>query len=421
MSRAQLRLKWEWLKVYLPGILLGLAALVIAWQYARPAPPDSIRLAVGPTDSSYYWLGQRYQELLKEQGLGVELVESRGSHQNLEMIRDGMADVAFVQSGVTLGREQSQGFYFLGSLFPEPLWIFARDMQPREQLLDLEGKNLGIGPEGSATHFLAGSLLSGMGLQESNELIEDNEPESLRSGDIDYLFLVASPNSPHLRALLEDPTLQLISLRRAPGILRHFESMSQVTLQEGSVDLAANLPSQRTELLASTATLVVGEGFHPALTGVLLGVASRVHGQPGALEERGQFPNGEHGSFPLTREAEHFHHHGPGFLQGRLPYKLAATLERLMILLLPLLTVILPLAKILPALYTWRLDSRIHKPYKELLKLESQVGEAGFTEELERVESEARMLADMPASYGAQVQNLLLHIERLKRRHQDNI
>ncbi len=421
MSRKNFTVWWEWLKVYLPGTLLGVAAFALAWQYVEPAPPSTVRMALGPSESSYFWLGERYREVLLEQGLEVELLESKGSTENLEMIRDGRADIALVQSGVSLGKEEPYGFAFLASLFPEPLWVFTRDSAPRADLLGVEGKRLGIGPAGSGSFHLARAVLTGMGLAEQNELVESNEKALLEEGELDLLFLVASPNSPQLRELLEDDDLQLISFRRAAGVTKHFDSITHLTLEEGSVDLKGNLPGQKTELLASSATLVVGEGFHPALTGVVLGAATKIHGQPGALQERGEYPSPEHGSFPLTREADYFHQNGPGFLQGLLPYKAAATLERLVILLLPLLTVILPLAKILPALYAWRLNSRIHRPYKELLRLENQVGEPTFLQELQEVEKEARALADMPASYGAQVQNLRLHIERLRRSHHESI
>jgi TRAP-type uncharacterized transport system substrate-binding protein len=412
------RNKLEWLKVYLPGIALALAVMAFAWQYVEPAPPDTIRLAVGPADSSYHWLGERYQEILKPQGLQVELVESKGSQENLELIRDGKADAAFVQSGVNLGKDDKTDLFFLASLFPEPLWIFSREDEKREDLLHLSGKKLGIGPEGSGSRALALSILSAMGLEQTNTLTEDSDPEMLRSGELDYLFLVTSPNSPTLRGLLEDESLHLVSLRRAPGLVKHFEFVSFITLHEGAVDLAKNLPDKDVSLVASTATLVVGEKFHPALTGVVLGAADKVHGQPGPLQERDNYPSAAHGSFPLTQEAQYYHKNGPGFLQGKIPYKVAATLERMIILLLPFLTIVLPLAKILPALYAWRLNRRLHEPYKELLRLENEVGEDSFLEEIDKVEKDARKLADMPASYGADVHNLLAHIERLKRKHE---
>jgi uncharacterized protein len=412
-----MRTKLEMLKVYLPGIALALAVMIFAWQYVEPAPPDSIRMAVGPADGSYHWLGERYQEILKKEGLDVILIESNGSEESLELIRDGKADAAFVQGGVNLGKEDETEFFFLASLYPEPLWIFSREEDRADDLVNLKGKKFGVGKEGSGSHFLATSILSTMGLLEKNEIVDDNGIEALHSGKIDYLFWFGSPNSPQLRELLEDRSLHLLSLRRASGVVKHFDSISTITLHEGSVDLAKNLPQHDVKLLASTATLVVGPDFHPALTGVILSAADVVHGQPGPLQERGHYPSAAHGSFPLTPEADYFHKNGPGFLQGKVHYKAAATLERLIILLLPFLTIVLPLARLLPALYSWRLNRRLHKPYKELLRLENEVGEDDFLEQLSEVEEEARKLADMPASYGADVHNLLAHIERLKRRH----
>lgn len=408
----------EKLKIYVPGFILAVLAVAFAWQYVEPAPPDSIRLAVGPEDGSYAWLGGKYQELLRKQGLEIVLVHSNGSRDNLELIREGKADAGFVQSGVTLGKEEQYSFSFLASLYLEPLWVFMKGPDDRTDLLGLEGKTLAIGPEGSGSHFVAGALLKAVEVAEQNTLVLENTPEVIKKGAADFLFVLASPNSPQVLELLQDDSLALLSFRRADGIVTRLDSLSHLKLREGAVDLGQNLPAQDTNLLASAATLVVGQEFHPALTSVLLSAAQNIHGQPGPLQGRGDFPSPDYGSFPLTREAEYFHKNGPGFLQGKLPYKAAATLQRLIILLLPFLTIVLPLAKILPAIYSWRLNRRLHKPYKELLALENEVGAPDFLDRLQEVEAEARKLVDMPASYGAEVQHLLHHIERLKARHQ---
>ncbi|MCB1882075.1 MAG: hypothetical protein KDI54_18805 [Gammaproteobacteria bacterium] len=283
-------------------------------------------------------------------------------------------------------------------------------------MLDWEGKRLGVGPARSGSHVLAESLLTSAGLSEKNQLLEANEPEQLALGRLDAIFLVASPNAPAVRQMLADSRLQLVSFRRAEGYTRHLRYLSHLRLVEGAVDLSGNLPGRDVELLAPAATLVVSKRFHPALTGVLLGAATEIHQDPGPLHQRGDFPSPDFGSFPLTREAEFFHKNGPSFLQGRVPYKVAATLERLLILLLPFLTVILPLAKILPAIYAWRMKNKIYKPYKELLALENQTDRPDFVERLDRLEQEAKELLAMPPAYGSEVANLLLHVERLRNR-----
>lgn len=407
----------EKLKVYLPGIAFAIIAVVFAWQYVEPAPPDSIRLAVGPEGSSYAWLGERYKEILKKEGLSVELIATQGSLDNLELIKSNKADIGFVQSGVTLGKEDKTPFFFLASLYLEPLWIFFKGDDERSDLLKIKDQVFAVGVDGSGSHFVANALINALNENDTNELVPDNSPELLIDGEADILFLLASPNSPQVHELLGNPKTELMDFRRAEGVAKHFDSLSHLTLSEGAVNVAENWPDQDTRMLASAATLVVGENFHPALTSVILSAAQEIHNQPGPLQARGDFPSQEYGTFPMTREAAFFHKNGPGFLQGKLPYKAAATLQRLIIMLLPLLTIVLPLAKILPAIYSWRLNRRLHTPYKELLALENRVGEDDFLERLEKVEKQAKKLVDMPASYGAQIQNLLHHIERLKRRH----
>lgn len=405
----------EALKVYLPGILIALLAFAFAWRYIEPAPPGVMRLAVGPAGSSYHWLGQRYAEVLKAQGLQVELVESGGSYDNLQRIRAGEADAGFVQSGVTLPDSEGE-FFSLGSLYFEPLWVFTRGEQPLDDLMALQDKRIGIGEQHSGSNFLAHELLGQTGLVDKNTLVDNNRAEALLRGQLDVLFLVSSPNAPAVRQLLSAEKVRLMSFRRARGYTKHFPLLSELTLYEGAVDLAADLPQRDVRLLATTATLVVGKNFHPALSSVVLSAARDIHQQRGALQERDQFPTADYVSFALTREAEYFHENGPSFLQGRIPYKLAATLERVLIMLLPLLTVVLPLAKILPAIYAWRMKSKILAPYKELLELEGQREQDDFEQRLDQIEEKARALVSMPASYAPDIENLLLHIERLRGR-----
>ena len=55
----------------------------------------------------------------------------------------------------------------LGSLYYEPLWLFYRKDVPFEQLRDLAGRRLAVGPEGSGTRALVRRLLRDNGVDES--------------------------------------------------------------------------------------------------------------------------------------------------------------------------------------------------------------------------------------------------------------
>jgi hypothetical protein len=79
---------------------------------------------------------------------------------------------------------------------------------------------------------------------------------------------------------------------------------------------------------------------------------------------------------------------------------------------------ILPLVKVLPPVYTWRVRSRIYRWYDELHELEaSVVDEKSRTfglQELDRIEDEVRKI-EVPLSYDQELYSLRLHIDMLRR------
>ena len=70
--------------------------------------------------------------------------------------------------------------------------------------------------------------------------------------------------------------------------------------------------------------------------------------------------------FELSAEAARFYQYGPPFLQRYLPFWIAIFVSRITILLLPLVAVVLPLFKLMPMVYRWRMRSKIYRWYSKL-------------------------------------------------------
>jgi len=79
---------------------------------------------------------------------------------------------------------------------------------------------------------------------------------------------------------------------------------------------------------------------------------------------------------PLSEDARHFYKSGPPFLQRYLPFLLAVLVERLLILLTPLVGVVYPLVRYLPMIYQGVMRRRIFRLYGELKLLEIQLVKA---------------------------------------------
>ena len=81
----------------------------------------------------------------------------------------------------------------------------------------------------------------------------------------------------------------------------------------------------------------------------------------GEFEREGEFTEPKYLDLKLSAEAERFYQYGPHFLQRYLPFWIAIFVSRMTILLLPLAAVVLPLFKLMPLVYRWRMRSKIYR------------------------------------------------------------
>ena len=407
--------------------LLTLAGFAIAWQFVNPAPPRTLIMATGQPEGAYYLFARRYRELLAENDIELEIRTTAGSIENLDLLNDGSVSLAFVQGGTGTGIDNST-LTSLGSLYFEPLWVFYRGEQTLTRLNDLQGMRISIGAPGSGTHAIASQLLANNFMDIEADTVQAvggaAAAEALRAGTSDALFLVAAPAAPLVQELLYDRDIRLMSFARATAYTRTHPFLSAVTLPEGVIDLQTNIPSRDTVLLAATANLVASGDFHPALVSLMLQAATRVQGAGDLFARPGTFPNSDNLEFALNDDARRFYKHGPPFLQRYLPFWTASLIDRLKIMLVPLLTLLLPLIKIMPPTYRWRTRKKIYRWYVELQTLDNESvkrpsGEAlaALLEKLDKLEADARRVS-VPLSYTDELYNLRLHIglvrDRLK-------
>ena len=149
-----------------PTIVLVTAACIAAYLFVDPAPPRQVRLATGQDNSAYEAFGVQYAQALKKDEIGVTLQPTLGSQQNLERLRSGEADIAFVQSGSTSAEEADKlGLVSLGSLFTEPVWLFLRDSVKTNNLTGLRGLRINLGPEGTGVPNLFRQVLAVNGVE----------------------------------------------------------------------------------------------------------------------------------------------------------------------------------------------------------------------------------------------------------------
>jgi len=409
-----------------PFILIAIALLIAAYFVLDPAPPRRVVLATGPEGTAYAEFGKRYAAELARFGIQVELRPSMGARENLRLLRDPkeLVDLGFVQGGSSEDQEtQSAGLVSLGSVNYEPVWIFRRG-QPLQRLVDLRGLRVNTGVRGSGTPGIIRRLLEA-NFVEREELKRESLAETpavmaLLEGTLDAAVLVSPPESPMVQMLLQTPGIHLYEYAHAEAYARRFPYLAPVVLPRGVVDLSRDVPREDITLIATTTALVSREDTHPALMQLFVQAAARIHGGPGWIARAGEFPNGRPGEYPLAKEAQRFYQGGPPLLQRYLPFWLANLVDRMWVALFSIIAVLIPLSRLLPPLYEFRVRSRIFRWYRNLRQIESDLdGRQASREELiaalDRLERRA-FAVTVPLSYADELYALRQHIGLVRAR-----
>ena len=405
------------------AILLALAGFLLAYQFVEPAPPKVITLATGSPTGAYHAFGLAMREILATNDIELKLNNSAGSDENAALLAGGTVDIALMQGGTPLegvpGGEHLRG---LASLYYEPLWIFHRLDPAPTRLAELSGRQVNRGAPGSGTRRLADELLmlNNVASETFSESDTTTASKALRAGELDAIFMVSGETSPEVRTLLQAPGIALMDLPRAKAYHLHRRYLSPLLLPPGAIDLASERPPTQQQLIGVTAMLVAREDLHPALVDLLLLSAPSIVGGDGLFHSAGQFPSGQYLSIPLGKEAQRFHKRGPSFLQRFLPFWAATLIDRLVVMLIPLAALVIPLFKLFPPLYRWRVRYRIYRWYEDLLRIESRI-DAGKTDQEElaaavhRLETEVKHV-ETPLSYADQLYHLRIHINLVRER-----
>jgi TRAP transporter TAXI family solute receptor len=418
----------QWLLIV--ASLFVVAAFVLTFQFVEPPPPKHLTLAAGTKGGGYDYFAQKYAKALAKDGVKVEIRETNGSIENLQLLQnpDSGVDVAFTQGGVgwMAGVYQESAdespIRSLAEIYVEPLWIFTRHDAPFAALRELKGKRLAAGLPGSGSRALAIDLLKWSGVTPENskilELSQDAAFKALKEGEADAVFFVGGTGSPFLRKSASDPAVVLHSFGDAAAYLRRFPFLSTVTLPRSVLDFGLNVPPTDVVLVAPAATLVTREDLHPALVFLLLNAAKQFHGGHSIISNLGDFPSAKNLEFPLHKEAARYFKNGPPLLQRFLPYHLAAFIDRTKILILPLLTLLLPLIKVAYPTYRWSIRRKIWKWYREISQVETDYlrGESDPADLLRQVQELERAVArvQVPDAYASELFTLRQHISMIR-------
>jgi hypothetical protein len=386
-------------------VLVGL----IVWV-ADPAPPKTITISAGPHDSSLLNTANTYKKILARNGITLNVLESDGSVQNLQRLMDPKqhVDIALVQGGVS-DEAARASLMSLGGIFYIPIVVFYRG-KDMTQLSQLEGKRIAIGREGSGTRQLSLNLLAANGVTAGDTQLVPIDgmqaAEQLVAGNIDAAMLSGDSTTRSLMLrLLGIPGISVMDFAEANAYTRLFPYLDEIDLPPGVLDLRRKVPRETLHMIGPTVEIVARPNLHPAISDLLIEAAQEVHGAAGLMQRAGDFPNTTTREYRISEDATRYYKSGKSFLYRVLPFWVASITDRILVLLLPVAVLLFPALRLIPALYGWRVRSRIYRYYGALISIErgalttsTEEQRLALLAELDEIEASLNTLK-MPLAY----------------------
>lgn len=425
----------SWKDLIVTTIPIALLIVGVSWitlHLFSPAPPKEITILGGPAGSSFQLNADRYAKIISKHGIKVNVVETDGSDNNLEILQNEKvkkADVGFVQNDSSLDEKEQEisNLVSLGTVWVQPLLVLYRGDQEINYIKQLKGKRVGLGPEETASHKFVDQIMLENGMQTADMSTVILEPEdaikALINHKVDAIFLTGELVSvERIHEIMDIPGIKLMSFEQAAGYTRTFKFLSELDIPEGGFDLGKNVPNRDTKLIGTSVELIARDNLHPALSDLIIEAARQVNGKPNMFRDKNEFPKLTEHTIQISEEAKRYFVSGSPFLYKKLPFWLASLLDRIVILILPLVIVLVPASKVIGPIYRWRMRSKIYKWYGALMKIEHELTMKITEEEGSAVVAKINEIQEkvnqvnLPLAFANELYALREHIEYVKSR-----
>jgi len=225
----------------------------------------NLTLATGGELGEYYEFGEALAEVVARHNpqIQIEVLETQGSRQNVELIAEKKAQLALVQSDTPLPRD----IQVVSFLFPEIFHLVARTEADINNVKDLEGKRIALMPEGSGSYQLFWYLSRHYGLDgtdfEAIPMPSERAYVALQRGQVDAMFRIIALGNSTLSKLLQTPDLTLISIEQGAALQLFKPALEPALIPKGTYNGSVPIPSEDLPVVGVRSLLIARENINP--------------------------------------------------------------------------------------------------------------------------------------------------------------
>jgi uncharacterized protein len=187
-------------------------------------PALALTIATGTPEGTYYQIAQDIKQVAEKEGIPIEIVQTNGSFDNINLLGSEKVDLAILQLDVlkfTSEMMQARANFnvlkelkVILNLYFEEIHVITKNDGIRS-LDQLDGKKVALGPEGGGSALTAEVLLAANGVSIQKFFDAPNEAlQKLERGELDALIFVGGAPVPAFEQL--DKSFHFVQLPANP-------------------------------------------------------------------------------------------------------------------------------------------------------------------------------------------------------------
>jgi TRAP transporter TAXI family solute receptor len=260
-------------KLVLPMVALSLVGAIASGFFLLREHTRTYRLvlASGGKTGEYYAFSQAFAEVVNRNHptIEIEVLETNGSVQNMDLLRTSQAQLALVQSDTPV----QPPVRAVALLFPEMFHLLARTDAEIDTVVDLRGKRIALMPEGSGSYALFWPLVEHYDLTPETmttlPMTADRAHAALVQGDVDALFRVITLGNAAVADLLQTGTMRLLPIDQVDALRLSLPYLNAQMIPKGTYNGGIPIPSTDLPVVAVNALLVAHEKLPPRVVNAL--------------------------------------------------------------------------------------------------------------------------------------------------------
>jgi hypothetical protein len=280
----------------------------------------------------------------------------------------------------------------LGTINYQIFCVFYRATEVLNDLTELKGKRIAVGPVGTAARVVSEKVLGISGISSENSTLlpftGQAAANALYENKADATVLGLSSDAPILQTLLRDSRVRLMSVTDAEALTRFFPFLVRLVLPRGAIDYEKKIPASDIVLFATTNSILVRNDLHLSHISLLAQALKETHNERGLFQQAGEFPTQTDPEFPMAEGAVDFYKNGPSFLNKYLPIWVVPHVHRLLAVLLAGGAIVFPLFSFAPKLFKSFVEYRLGALYRRLRAIEANLQKDVAISEVSALESE---------------------------------